>query len=57
MRRINHRDFGLNSLIVEPRVIPEWKAFWRNEKEKEYTKKISRTNYTVVASQPLIFFI
>lgn len=25
MRRINHRDFGLNSLIVEPRVIPERK--------------------------------
>jgi len=39
MRRINHRDFGLNSLIVEPRVIPEWKAFWRNEKRKSTQKK------------------
>ncbi len=25
MRRINHRDFGLGSLIIEPRVIPERK--------------------------------
>ena len=57
MKRINHKDFGIDPIIVEPMNISERKAFWRNEKEKEYTKKISRTNYTVVASQPLIFFI
>jgi hypothetical protein len=25
MKRINHKDFGLDSLIIEPRVIPERK--------------------------------
>lgn len=39
MKRINHKDFGIDPIIVEPMNISERKAFWRNEKEKEYTKK------------------
>jgi hypothetical protein len=40
MKRINHKDFGIDPIIVEPMNISERKAFWRNEKEKEYTKNI-----------------